>query len=342
MANTPSWPVFRTGYSSYYNIVALQALLNFKSNAGLTLTGIYDTATVNAVTAYQSSHSLDVDGVAGAATLGSLTSNCLVQNGTVNSAAFAAQFLLSKFESISATGSFDSSSDTTARTFQQKMGIGVDGKIGPTSWRYLFGYYFYPLKGCDTATALTNAQIQTLVNNGYTFVGKYLPGSAFPMTVAEKDRILSANLSIVSIFEYNPTSASYFTSAQGAVDAQTAINGATAMGQPSGTPIYFTVDYDATNSEISGCISTYLNAVYQKFNALGNPYKIGLYGSGALLEYFKSYTDYLWLACATAWRGSTAFSHYCMKQYVPFYIGSGAGSVEIDRDDGNTNMGAWN
>ena len=221
------------------------------------------------------------------------------------------------------------------------MGITVDGKVGPVSWQYLFGYYFYPVKGCDCATEINSARAQTLVNNGYTFVGRYLPGSAYPISLNEKNTIVAANLSIVSLFEQNSTSASYFTQTQGSADAGTAIYGAYSMGQPLGTPIYFTVDYDASDADISGCITQYLVAIYQKFAIFNHPYKIGLYGSGAVLEYFKDYTDYLWLAQSPGWRGAKAFSHFCIKQYLDITIGYGAGVISVDPDDGSSDIGSW-
>ncbi len=342
MATAPSWPVCRPGYISYQNIGALQCLLNHCNNAGLSITQIYDDATRAAVIAYQQSNSLVVDGIAGQNTFTKLITGLLVQNGSSGYAALAAQLLLSKFEGINYTGSFDSNSAVVAMTFQQKMGITVDGIIGPTSWRYLLGYYFYPIKGCDTATELTDARLQTLVNNGYTFVCRYLPGSTCPMTLAEKNRIVAAGLSIISIFEKNPTSISYFSSAQGYSDAQDAINAAVAMGQPANTPIYFAVDYDASETDIAGAITDYLVAVYQTFaNQQNTSYYMGLYGSGLLLEQFRPYISFTWLSCSVAWRGSTAYSRFCMKQYTPFYIGTGAGSLEIDRDDANTYAGFW-
>ena len=65
--------------------------------------------------------------------------------------------------------------------------------------------------GCDTATVITESKLQTLINGGYTFVGRYL-GRYF--TSEEKDRITMGGLFIVSLYEGNPTHIGYFTECQ--------------------------------------------------------------------------------------------------------------------------------
>lgn len=164
--------------------------------------------------------------------------------------------------------------------------------------------------GCDTATVITESKLQTLINGGYTFVGRYL-GRYF--TSEEKDRITRGGLFIVSLYEGNPTHIGYFTESQGRTDATNAIAKAQSLGQPSGTPIYFTVDYDASASDVSGGIRIYLQAIKAVFAEKGNPYKLGLYGSGAVLTYFQNTYTYTWLAGATAWRGSQDYTAWAIK-----------------------------
>lgn len=193
--------------------------------------------------------------------------------------------------------------------------------------------------GCDTATVITESKLQTLINGGYTFVGRYL-GRYF--TNEEKDRISKGGLYIVSLYEGNPTHIGYFTEAQGRTDATNAIEKAQSLGQPSGTPIYFTVDYDASASDVSGGIRIYLQAIKAVFQEKGNPYKLGLYGSGAVLTYFQNTYTYTWLAGATAWRGSKDYTGWAIKQYANnTTIGSGSGQITIDKNESNGSAGGW-
>ncbi len=165
MATTPAWPVLKTG-SSGKNVSALQCLLTFQGYS-LTIDGIFGSGTQTAVINFQTSKGLTADGIAGANTLSSLI--VTVQNGVSSYAARAAQYLLSKFETITVDGIFGTNSTTVAKNFQQKMGISADGIIGPTTWQYLFGYSAYPTSGIE-ATYCSNSYLtksQMAVNAQY-------------------------------------------------------------------------------------------------------------------------------------------------------------------------------
>jgi hypothetical protein len=196
--------------------------------------------------------------------------------------------------------------------------------------------------GCDTATTVTSARLQTLVNGGYTFVARYLAGS-YALTATEKSTITGGGLFIVSIWEKgSPTSSSYFTEEKGTSDATSAIEAAQAIGQLAGTPIYFAVDYDASQSDISGPINTYLQAIKNVFDDNNNPFALGLYGSGSVLSYHENTFTYTWLAGATGWSGSKTYTGYCLKQYgFNTTLGSGTGAITIDKDDSNGAAGGW-
>lgn len=146
MAAKPSWPNLQSGNSGK-NVYALQCLLAYRGQS-LSIDGSFGPGTKTAVTNYQKSQGLTADGIAGANTLSKLVTT--VQKGANNNAAKAAQYLLSKFESLSIDGAFGSGSDSATRTFQSKMGISSDGIIGATSWQYLFGYNSYPTIVEDT------------------------------------------------------------------------------------------------------------------------------------------------------------------------------------------------
>lgn len=140
MATRPNWPQLAQGQNSK-NVKALQHLLVYRGY-GISTDGIFGGDTRNAVVKFQSSRGLSADGVAGANTLSALIAT--VGNGSNGQAAYAAQTLLSKFETLGVDGMFYGGSATAARTFQQKMGISADGIVGPTTWQYLFGYNNYP------------------------------------------------------------------------------------------------------------------------------------------------------------------------------------------------------
>ena len=93
---------------------------------------------------------------------------------------------------------------------------------------------------------------------------------------------------------------------------------------------------------MAGGITQYLQAVKHVFGKAGNPYELGLYGSGAVLSYFKNTYPYTWLAAATAWRGSKDYSGWSIKQNrTNQTIGAGAGKITIDTDESNGAAGGW-
>ncbi|XOQ45131.1 MAG: hypothetical protein ACFWTN_11900 [Clostridium sp.] len=176
-------------------------------------------------------------------------------------------------------------------------------------------------------------------NSGYSFIGRYYGN--YQLTAQEARRITEADLSIVTLWESgSPTFSSYFSDRKGYSDGETALNyGKNYIAQPSGTPIYFAVDYDASDSDISGVILQYFNGVQDAFSDLGNRYSIGVYGSGAVCDYIyrnvpKVY--YKMLAAANSWRGSRTYSSWNIKQGSTVTISG----VTFDSDLAN-NPGAF-
>ncbi|WP_100487015.1 glycoside hydrolase domain-containing protein [Sporolactobacillus pectinivorans] len=137
------------------------------------------------------------------------------------------------------------------------------------------------MKAIDCASKLTEASIEHLKASGVQAIGRYLGPEISWKTVnrAEVAHILSAGLKLFSIWEKNPVSSLYFTRDQGAKDAKEAVHFASGIGQPAGTPIYFTVDYDATNREMDLIIN-----YFRSIKSVISTYKVGVYGSFAVIE----------------------------------------------------------
>ncbi len=147
MATIPSWVLLVRGDSGK-NVRALQCLLNYRNNnKALTVDGSFGPSVYNAVVAFQRSNGLTADGQAGVNTISKLVA--VVQQSSSNEAARAAQYLLSKFEPVSIDGIFGAGSVKATKTFQDRMGLRIDGVVDTNVWRYLFGYLDYTLHGQD-------------------------------------------------------------------------------------------------------------------------------------------------------------------------------------------------
>src|SRR6266850_1446020 len=100
------------------------------------------------------------------------------------------------------------------------------------------------LSGVDSSSACVSSTITCLQSAGISFVGRYysrttqIPGKK--LTTAEAALISNGGMQIVAVYEDGPTSYSYFSAARGSADATGALAQAAAIGQPSGSAIYFT------------------------------------------------------------------------------------------------------
>lgn len=173
------------------------------------------------------------------------------------------------------------------------------------------------LSGCDASSACTASTIACLQQNGIAFIGRYYSQTTHvagkKLTAGEAHLISQGGIDIVAVYEDGPTSYGYFSASRGTSDANAALAQAAAIGQPAGSAIYFTVDYDAAHSEIAGNITAYFQAVAA---VIGTHYVVGVYGSGdvctAILK--TGHAKLAWLAQSTGWGGHSTFTNWVIKQ----------------------------
>jgi hypothetical protein len=180
-------------------------------------------------------------------------------------------------------------------------------------------------------TSIANA----MVSDGRQFVCRYYCNSgAKQLTSGELQNLHGAGLSVVVVWEDGrPTSASYFSYTKGVDDGSSAFNDALQIGQPAASPIYFAVDYDASDVDLGGLITDYLNGVALgiKTAANGAPeHPIGVYGSGATCRFAlaRGLATYTWLAMSSGWRGYD-FPDWNIRQSA----GTTYGIIDVDFDE---------
>jgi Domain of unknown function (DUF1906) len=182
--------------------------------------------------------------------------------------------------------------------------------------------------GISTSQDVTDAAA-CLAQAGVSFVFRYYSTTtSMPekvITASEANAILAANLMIGVVYEDGPTSANYFSNARGVQDATAAFNMAISLGQPTGSAIYFAVDYDASDGDISGPILDYFNGVSQGLqNASSSAggvvaFTIGVYGSGAVCNSIKQQSNiakYAWLAESQGWNGTATYAGWDVNQAI--------------------------
>lgn len=136
--------------------------------------------------------------------------------------------------------------------------------------------------GCDCSTTLTLLKVDTLVNNGFEVVGRYLTGK-YAMSKEEIDIILT-KMRLFPIFQRTggivpSNKIEYFTVAQAEQDGKEAIEAALGFGFKRGSIIFFASDVDAYDVQVKNILLPYFKKVFetfQKYNKRG--FKMGVYG----------------------------------------------------------------
>ncbi|MCY8980982.1 glycoside hydrolase domain-containing protein [Bacillus halotolerans] len=204
---------------------------------------------------------------------------------------------------------------------------------------------------CDTATIITAEKAQTLRNNGYKTVGRYLTGNvrtsngltSKALTSEELAVIFDAGLKVFPIYQDGGYQSSYFVKDQGTRDAYSAASAARRLGFPSGTTIYFAVDFDAYDYEVTDKIIPYFQEIKSAFAKMQTfstapKYEIGVYGPRniCIRTQEAGLTKYSFVAnMSTGFSGNLGYpmpNNWAFDQFYEGTIGSGSGSIGIDKD----------
>ncbi|TAI26576.1 DUF1906 domain-containing protein [Bacillus velezensis] len=204
---------------------------------------------------------------------------------------------------------------------------------------------------CDTAAILTADTAKTLRENGYKIVGRYLTGNvrtssgltSKALTSKELSTIFNVGLSVFPIYQDGGYESSYFVKDQGTRDAYSAASAARRLGFPSGTTIYFAVDFDAYDYEVTDKIIPYfqeIKSAFMKMQAFSTApkYEIGVYGPRniCIRTSEAGLTKYSFTAnMSTGFSGNLGYpmpKNWAFDQFYEGTIGSGAGKVAIDKD----------
>jgi hypothetical protein len=188
-------------------------------------------------------------------------------------------------------------------------------------------------RGIDLPTDARDVSLE-LKSNRIDFVARYYrdPASRWPALSAEEARTLSsAGMSLVAVWESHSHRPDYFSYASGYNDALAAYRQAKAIGQPSGSAIYFAVDYNAQEPDVRGPVDQYFRGIAAGLAAAGGPardYRVGVYGSGAVCDYLKRahLAELAWLSNSIAWTGYDNFTDWNIRQ------GMRSPSLSFDQD----------
>lgn len=245
-------------------------------------------------------------------------------------------------------GTFETTLDVTkVKQFQNKYALPITGVVNLSTWLSIFissGDTSRSAKACDCATILTAAKAKTLYDNGYRYVGRYLSGTiaggiSKALTNDEMQIAFNEGLRIFPIQQSSANSVSYFTEEQAVEDVNSAYTYATNLEIPAGTIIYFAVDCDPQDYQITSNIIPYFKKVYETMRDSKNrKYRIGIYGTrnvcSRVSELGYAVSSFV-SDMSTGFSGNLGFSipdNWAFDQFATVTIGSGEGQIEIDKD----------
>ncbi|MFI6371380.1 glycoside hydrolase domain-containing protein [Streptomyces sp. NPDC050546] len=285
------------------------------------------------------------NGVFGPGTQSGLKSHTVTNGSTgVWAQLFTAAMILNKRNVP--FGNFTSAVQSGVETFQSFSKLPVTGKGDFQTWASLLvSYGDQSRKGtaCDGVTMITPARAQALKDAGYKYIGRYLfnPSStSLPekqIQPGELATIKEHGLSCFPIFQTWSRSADYFSPNQGTADAFRAIEWAEYHGFKPGTIIYFAVDYDAMDGEVTEFVLPHFRGVMRTIGE-NSGYGVGVYGPRNVCQ---RVADAGYAAASFVSDMSSGFSgnlgyplptNWAFDQISTIKVGSGAGQIEIDNN----------
>lgn len=179
---------------------------------------------------------------------------------------------------------------------------------------------YVPTSVIDAAFDMTSRKgmMKMLVDRGVRTVFRYYaykdqPERNLPTKVLrpkEAKALWAAGINIGAVFQYNNDKIESITPQRGRADAEHALTyAANTIGQPYGSAIYFGVDGSWAGAEKLQGVASYFEAVNNAFARAGNPYRVGAYGSGTVLQFLldRGLTELTWLALSRGWPGTQGF-----------------------------------
>ncbi|WP_431920264.1 glycoside hydrolase domain-containing protein [Micromonospora wenchangensis] len=241
---------------------------------------------------------------------------------------------------------FDAALATYVEEFQRFSVLTVNGRGDYQTWAQLLvstGDPDRPAHACDTRFHISENRARALVASGYYTVGRYLDEDEpknlqKEIQAGELSAIFAGGMRVFPISQYNGRGLEDFTYSQGFEHAIRAHARAVGYGFNRGTVIYFAVDYDATDEEITSNIVPYFRGVQAGLSRQGKRYLAGVYGSRNVCSRVsdETYARYSFVSgMSWGFSGNLGFSmpaNWSFNQIKEFSYTTGSDSFDLDRN----------
>lgn len=192
----------------------------------------------------------------------------------------------------------------------------------------------------DCMIPLNSVTIKTVKDHGYELAGRYLTGGTNKvLTHSEIALINDSGMSFFPLYQEWGDALQYFSYDQGRTAGAAACTAARGFGIPYGTVIYFSVDFDALDHEITSAVIPHFRGVRDAVEADGNRYAVGVYGcrNTCLRLQSAGLTSRSFVSgMSTGYSGNLGFplpDNWAFDQIKNTVLGAGTpGAVEIDNN----------
>ncbi|MGO3884771.1 MAG: glycoside hydrolase domain-containing protein [Mycetocola sp.] len=249
--------------------------------------------------------------------------------------------LLMDGAAIAFTGEFDVYTRAAALAFQTRTELPRTGNADLSTWTGLLvstGDLTRPTRAIDASNTITAERAATLVAAGYTTVGRYLTGKGKQYEKNELQTIFASGLNTFPIYQESNRSADDFGRENGERQGRRAAKRATQLGFPSGTVIFFAVDFDASTEQTHQNVMPYFRGIRRALSTAERPFEVGVYGPRAVCRVLGEST--LTVASfvagmSTGYLGNLGHplpDDWWYDQIEETAIGEGNGRIGIDRN----------
>ncbi|MFF4385747.1 glycoside hydrolase domain-containing protein [Streptomyces sp. NPDC001552] len=251
---------------------------------------------------------------------------------------------------VSFTSSFTDSLANGVSAFQSFVNLPVTGTGNFSTWASLlvsYGDQSRNGEACDGITLITPARAATLKAQGIKYVGRYLTNPVPPkddkdplrhkaIQPGELQTIAANGLRCFPIYQTFGRDASDFSYPLGRAAGQSAINAALDHGFKTGTRIFFAVDFDALDEDVSSSVLPHFKGIQDAIADDGNRFGIGVYGPrnvctrvGEAGHATASFVSDM----SSGFSGNFGYpmpANWAYDQIVTRTVGSGDGAINID------------
>ena len=191
----------------------------------------------------------------------------------------------------------------------------------------------------DVMYPLNSATIATVKSAGYKYVGRYLTGGTNKiLTNSEIALIFDNDMAIFPLYQEYGNAVQYFSYDQGFTAGQAAVAAAAGFGIAEGTVLYFSVDFDALDTEITQYVTPHFQGINDAVTQSVHNYAVGVYGCRnvciKLAEAGHTSRSFV-SGMSTGYSGNLGFplpENWAFDQIKNTTIGTGSGALEIDND----------